>query len=194
MKFEHRKCLVLNRNWRPIGTVSLEDAICKVFSTYPDGKHKATIIEPTTYQSYSWDEWSAIEPGENDDCITSSNARFRVPEIILLSKYEKLPTPRLNFSRRTLYRRDKFTCQYCGDSPGDKNMSIDHVVPRAKGGRTTWENCVASCLHCNRKKADKTLKESGMKLLREPKKPDLEQFRFDAAAVIPSWEPFIVKC
>lgn len=188
---QHRKCLVLNKNWRPIGTVSLEDAICKVFSTYDDGTPKARIIEPESYQTFTWDDWSKLKPTMDDEKIAASNTFFKVPEIILLSRYERLPKPKVHFSRRTLYKRDKMQCQYCSCRPGSEELTIDHVIPRAQGGGTTWENCVLACVSCNRKKADKTPKQAGMKLLKEPKRPETHLFKFDTHKPIKSWEAFI---
>lgn len=187
----HRKCLVLNKNWRPIGTIPLADAICKVFSFYDDGTPKAKILEPFTFNSYTWDDWSKLKPASDEDKIVSTNSYFKVPEIILLSKYEKMPTPKLYFSRKTLYKRDKMQCQYCSVLLSNDDLTIDHVVPRAQGGGTTWENCVACCLTCNRKKADRTPKQANMALLAEPKKPSYVLFNFDVVQPKESWCDFL---
>lgn len=186
-----RKVLVLNKNWTPIATVTLEDAISKVASTYKDNTPKAKIIEPETYQLYTWDDWSKLRPKDGEDRIFSPNTFFKIPEIILLSRYEKMPKDKVHFSRRTLYKRDKMTCQYCGARPGSEELTIDHVVPRAKGGTTTWENVALCCVDCNRKKADRTPKQAGMKLLSEPKKPDASLFRFDVTKPVKSWGQFL---
>lgn len=186
-----KKCLVLNKNWTPVGTVTLQDAIIKLFSTYDDGTPKARIIEPSSYQTFTWDDWSKLRPLVTDEKIAASNMNFKIPEIILLSRYEKLPRPKVHFSRRTLYKRDKLKCQYCGCQPGSEELTIDHVVPRAQGGMTTWENCVLACVDCNRKKRDRTPKQACMKLLTEPKKPDMNFFRFDTIKPVKSWEAFL---
>lgn len=188
---QKRKCLVLNKNWRPISTVTLEDAITKVFSTYKDGTPKAKIIEPESYQTYTWEDWSKIRPSDDEERISAASMSFKIPEIILLSRYEKLPYPKVHFSRRTLYKRDNLQCQYCGVKPGSEELTIDHVIPRSKGGLTVWENCVLACVPCNRKKADKTVAQSGMKLLREPKKPDMNLYRFSTYKPVKSWGQFI---
>lgn len=188
---QKRKCLVLNKNWTPIGTVSLENAITKVFSTYKDGTPKAYIIEPESYQALTWEDWAKLQPNVDEEKISTVNMVFRIPEIIVLSKYEKLPKPKVHFSRRTLYKRDKMQCQYCGCKPGTEELTIEHVVPRSKGGLTTWENCVLACVPCNRKKADKTLAQAGMKLLKEPKKPDLSLYRFETYKPVKSWQAFL---
>lgn len=186
-----KKVLVLNKNWTPVGTVTLERAITMLFSTYDDNVPKARIIEPESYQTFTWEDWSRLKPLATDEKIASANLHFKIPEIILLSRYEKLPKPKAHFSRRTLYKRDKMTCQYCGCQPGSEELTIDHVVPRAHGGLTTWENCVLACVDCNRKKADKTVKQAKMTLLKEPKKPDEKFFRYDVVKPVKSWEAFL---
>ncbi len=187
----NRKCLVLNKNWSAIGAIPVEDAICKVFSTYNDGSPKARIIEPESFQTFTWADWSRLKPQEGEDCFSASQTYFRIPEIILLSKYEKLPRPKAHFSRRTLYKRDKMQCQYCGCKPGSEELTVDHVNPRCLGGGTTWENCVLCCVACNRKKADKTLAQCKMKLLKEPKKPDMSMFKFETLKPVKSWQAFL---
>lgn len=187
----NKKCLVLNKNWTPVGTVTLQRAIIMLFSEYDDGMPKARIIEPETYQTFTWSDWSKLRPLMTDEKIAASNVYFKIPEIILLSRYEKLPKPKAHFSRRTLYKRDKMKCQYCGCTPGSEELTIDHVIPRSQGGGTTWENCVLCCVDCNRKKADKTPKQANMKLLKEPKKPDMSVFRFDTIKPVKSWEAFL---
>jgi hypothetical protein len=188
---QSRKCLVLNKNWRPIGTVTLEDAICKVVNTYDDGTPKARIIEPNSYQALSWDDWSKLTLEIDEERISSSRMSFKIPEIIILSKFEKLPKPKVHFSRRTLYKRDGMQCQYCGIKPGSEELTIDHVLPRAQGGTTTWENCALACVDCNRRKADRTPIQAGMKLMKEPKKPEAHLYKFDTVIPIKSWESFL---
>lgn len=189
--FEHRKCLVLNKTWTPVGTVSLQRAIIMLFSTYANGEPKARIIEPETYSLFTWEDWSKLKPLATDEVIKGANMVFRIPEIILLSKYEKLPQPKVHFSRRTLYKRDNMTCQYCGDRPGSAELTIDHVLPRSQGGLTTWENCVLACVQCNTDKANRTPEQAKMKLFKQPHKPRLHLFRYDTLKPVKSWESFL---
>lgn len=186
-----RKVLVLNKNWTPVQTVTLRDAITKLTDTYDNGTPKARIIEPESYRAMTWADWSELKPLVDDESIASANASFRIPEIILLSKYERLPRPKAQFSRRTLYKRDKMMCQYCGAQPGSEELTIDHVTPRAQGGLTTWENCVLACVECNRFKADRTPRQAGMVLRSVPKKPAASFFRFDTFKPVKSWEAFL---
>lgn len=187
----HKRCLVLNKTWTPVGTVTLQRAIIMLFSTYKNGEPKARIIEPESFQTFTWDDWSQIKPLATDEVIVSAHMDFKVPEIILLSKYERLPQPKVHFSRRTLYKRDNMTCQYCGGRPGSSELTIDHVIPRSRGGETSWENCTLACVECNARKANRTPAEAKMKLLSEPKKPRTHMFRCDAIKPIKSWESFI---
>lgn len=90
--------LVLNKSWNPIGTISLQEAIVKLFSEYEDGTPKAKIIEPSSYQMVTWDDWSKLKPEATDEVIRAANISFRIPEVILLTKFEKLPQPRVHFS------------------------------------------------------------------------------------------------
>lgn len=186
-----QRCLVLNKGWTPVGTVSLQRAIIMLFSMYQDGEPKARVIESDSYAAMTWDDWSKIRPGLTDDVIHGANIKFKVPEILLLSRYDRLPQPKVHFSRRNLYKRDKLTCQYCGDKPGSQELSIDHIIPRAQGGKTTWENVVLACVKCNRRKADKTPKQAGMKLAKIPKKPHLRMFNLGSMKSCESWRAFI---
>jgi len=91
------------------------------------------------------------------------------PSVVRLRNHVKRPNPQLRLSRRSIFARDGYTCQYCGYSGSD--LTVDHVVPKRLGGRSTWENLVCSCRRCNTRKGDKTLQQAGMHLRRQPKKP-----------------------
>jgi len=165
--FAHRKVLVLNKNFTAIGVVSLPRAIVMLFSTDSNGDPKAEVIDHQIvghYEDgrpqynitpYSWEEWSEMRPKEGEDAIHACRGVFRIPEIIKLSQYDKLPTQKIHFSRRTIYKRAHSTCQYCKKKFGTEELSIDHIHPRSCGGQTTWENCVLSCVYCNKCKADR---------------------------------------
>lgn len=192
--FDRRKVLVLNKCWTPVNTIPLRDAITLLFGTHTNGEPKARIIEPESYQQMSWEDWSKLRPQVNDEAIRTANLVFRVPEIIVLSKYDKLPKPRVHFSRRTLFKRDNHECQYCGKKPRNDDLTIDHILPRSQGGTTTWENCVLACYACNAHKADRTPKQANMKLMREPSKPDVRYFKCDLTHRVKSWQSFLGEC
>jgi 5-methylcytosine-specific restriction endonuclease McrA len=183
--------LVLNKSWTPINTIRLEEAITMLFKTEKDGEPKARIVDYPSYQTFTWEGWSELKPKLTDRFISSVNLQFKIPEVILLSKYDKLPKMTCHFSRRNLYKRDDYTCQYCGIKPGTKELTIDHVVPSSRGGKSSWKNCVLACVDCNSKKANRLPHEAHMKLRKEPKQPHVPLFRVDMTRRIESWEAFL---
>lgn len=190
-----RKVLVLNKSWTVVNVVSLEDAIRKLFGEYDDGMPKAKIIDPSLdFATFTWKDWADIAPEHDDDVIRSPHGEFRIPEVILLTDYDKFPQHRVKFSRRMIYRRDNYTCQYCGKTPGSEELTIDHVIPRAQGGKTTWVNCAVACFKCNSRKDNRTPKQAGMKLKREPYKPKFSLFKGERRVVPQSWQHFVSEC
>jgi 5-methylcytosine-specific restriction endonuclease McrA len=188
-----RKVLVLNKSWSPVAVINLERAMGLITSTYKNDEPKAKILDPTQdFQLFTWDDWADLIPRDGEEVISSVKRSFRIPEIVLLSKYNKLPQQRVHFSRRTIYRRDNNQCQYCGSCPGTPDLSIEHILPRSRGGKTTWENCVIACTDCNRRKADRTPEEAGMKLLKKPTKPKFSFFKGDYRCK--SWESILGIC
>lgn len=140
--------LVLNATYEPINIVSLKRAIVLLL------KEKAEIVEAL------------------DAELHAENAHVPVPAVIRLVYYVRIPR-RLGIplSRRTILARDHYTCQYCGATPGKADLSVDHVVPRSRGGETTWENVVAACRRCNVRKGNRTPEEAGMELRSVPGRP-----------------------
>lgn len=110
---------------------------------------------------------------EYDECVHSPSTSIRIPSVVVLKDYVK-PQKRVAFTRFNLFLRDEFRCQYCGDKG---NLTFDHVVPRARGGVTSWENVVAACSRCNLKKGSKSLRQSGMALRKPPRQPGSEELR-----------------
>lgn len=186
MKVLDRRVLVLNKLWTVVNVCSLQRAISLLFS------EKAKIIDSfDQFATYTWEDWAKLRPKDGEDALRSTYEKFRIPEVILLMDYDKLPNRRVKFSRRMIYKRDNFVCQYCGKSLTGNESSIDHIIPRSQGGLTTWTNCVASCLKCNMKKDNKNLKESHMKLLRLPTKPKFNLFKADKITMPKSWDAFV---
>jgi len=124
-----------------------------------------------------------------EEGIKSPNAILRIPTVIKLTRYDRKPAAKIHYNRRTIYRRDNNTCQYCGRRPGTKELSIDHVLPRAQGGKTTGENVVVACTDCNAKKADRTPEQAKMKLLKKPKKPKYNLYVGDIR--VKDWETWL---
>lgn len=188
----YRKVLVLNKSWSPIGIIPLEKALSKVFACYKDGTPKAKIIDPINdFASLTWDDWSKLRPKNDEPLIQAVNANYRIPEVIQFIRYDKVPMQKVYYNRTNIYARDGNTCQYCKKKKPQKELSLDHVVPKCQGGLTTWENIVVCCLKCNSRKAGRTPEQANMKLMREPKKPLFNYF--DNQTFVKSWEQFLGK-
>jgi 5-methylcytosine-specific restriction endonuclease McrA len=177
--------LVLNRKWRPVNVTTVVRALVLLWN------RAARAVEPEEYRLYDWDDWAALGPVEGRPCIRTSRQRLRVPEVIGLTNYDRLPGTSVTFSRRNVARRDHYTCQYCGDQPGAGAITIDHVVPRSRGGASCWTNCVAACDACNARKADRTPEQAGMRLRRRPARPEWKPLYSARGARVPSWDRFL---
>ena len=162
--------LILNKHWAAIGTTTVRQAFALLC------RQAARVICPHSYEIYDLGSWlfrSLERSGEIDPSrlVQTPRVAIEAPEVILLSAYGGIPRTEVAFSRRNLYRRDGYSCQYCSHSQPASNLSIDHVLPRSRGGRTTWENCVLACVRCNTRKGDRTPKECGLRLARLPRRP-----------------------
>ena len=140
--------LVLNATYEPLNVVSVRRAIVLLL------KEKAELVEAAEAQ------------------LRAERVQFPVPLVIRLVTYIKVPRRfDLPVSRRTVLSRDNYTCQYCGAQPGKEELTIDHVLPRSRGGTHTWDNVVTACGPCNRRKGNRTPEEAGMPLSRPPYRP-----------------------
>lgn len=164
-----RPVLVLNRFWQPVHTCSARRALkllclghAQVVQTDGDDRFR-------THDLASWVEHSG--GAVVDDLVHSVRLALRVPRIIVLAIYDKLPRVEVRLTRRNVFLRDKFVCQYCAKPFHEVDLNLDHVLPRDKGGRTTWENIVTSCIRCNTRKANKLPHEANMFPLRTPVAP-----------------------
>lgn len=161
--------LVLNQNYEPLNVCSWRRAIALMCLG------KVTALE------------------HGSEVVRSSSNEVRLPTVVRLANPIRRPLPELKLSRRAILARDSHTCQYCGHIARD--LTIDHVIPRRRGGGATWDNLVASCLRCNNKKGDKTPREAGMMLIRKPRRPRfipyLSYATFTAAAKNPDWRDYL---
>jgi 5-methylcytosine-specific restriction endonuclease McrA len=148
---------VLNRNWQPVNVATVARALVLLFN------ESARVVDPADYQLYTWADWSRLAPRADEPCIRTMRQQLRVPEVIALTVYDRLPTAAVTFSRRNIFKRDHYTCQYCGVQPGPEELTIDHVLPRAQGGTSTWENCVLASVDCNKRKDDRRPEQAGMR-------------------------------
>ena len=178
--------LVLNRSWLAIHTVPVRHAL-RLMCT---GAAKA--IQPETYEAHEFESWADLAVAFDEPCIRSVYLRIRVPEVILLTHHDGIPQPSAVFNRRNLFRRDHNACQYCGSRPGTSELSIDHVVPRAQGGRSSWVNCVLACTDCNHRKGGRTPRQAGMRLRSRPERPRWTPFlEIPVGRVRQSWKRFV---
>ena len=180
-----RPTLVLNRHWQPVHVTTVVRALVMLWND------SAKAVEPDEYRLYGWEEWMGLEPPPEAPCIRAARARLRVPEVICLTRYDRLPATAVTFSRRNVAKRDHHTCQYCGAQPGWERITIDHVIPRSQGGTSSWTNCVAACIACNARKADRTPEQAGMRLRRPPARPEWKPLYAARGARIESWSRFL---
>jgi 5-methylcytosine-specific restriction endonuclease McrA len=177
--------LVLNRVYQPIHVTSVRRA----FSLLYAGAAKAIDEQ---FQLFDFESWSALSAATHD-AVGTVGGRIRVPRVIVLLVYERLPKARIRFSRFNIYARDDNTCQYCGVKFPRADLNLDHVVPRSRGGLTTWENVVCSCVGCNLRKGGRTPEEAHMRLLRTPGRPRWTPMFRNATrrALYREWRPFL---
>lgn len=177
--------LVLNRNWQPVNIAPVARALILVWNDH------ARFVEPANYQLYGWQDWASLPPGPDEPFIQAVQTRLRIPEVIALTRFDRLPAATVAFNRRNLFRRDRQTCQYCGQQPPPDELTIDHVVPRAQGGVSSWTNCVLACVTCNHRKADRTPEQAQLRLKRLPQHPAWNPGYWRHTRRIDSWQKFI---
>jgi 5-methylcytosine-specific restriction endonuclease McrA len=156
--------LVLNRSYLPVHVTSARRAFALLYQ----GIARAVDEE---YQTFDFEAWSQLAVARHAESVGTPAGRIRVPRVIVLLAFDRLPRRHVRFSRINIMTRDRFQCQYCGTRPARVELNLDHVVPRALGGRTTWENVVTSCVDCNRTKGGRTPVQAGMELIRRPLRP-----------------------
>ncbi|MAI31273.1 MAG: HNH endonuclease [Planctomycetaceae bacterium TMED240] len=165
--------LVLNRSYMAARVINVRQSFTLLY------RDCAEVIENENgqYASYDFESWcelsqlTCLEKHEGDEYIRAVNFELRVPRIVRLTRFDRMPVQSVRFNRKNLFARDDHTCQYCGQYKPVNKLSLDHVVPRSHGGSTTWENIVCCCLRCNSRKGGRTPREARMKLLSRPQKP-----------------------
>ncbi|HJX32218.1 MAG TPA: HNH endonuclease [Thermodesulfobacteriota bacterium] len=161
--------LVLNRSFFPLHITSVRRAFCLLYLGI------AQVVDEQ-FKTFDFESWSKLAIEEREEAIGLVDRMIRIPRVILLLTYDRMPIGQVRFTRLNIYTRDKSICQYCGKKFSKSDLSLDHVVPRSNGGRSTWENIVCCCAACNRKKGGRTPHEAGMNLLKRPKKPNWTPF------------------
>ncbi|MEX2185182.1 MAG: HNH endonuclease [Pirellulales bacterium] len=165
--------LVLNRHYMAVHVINVRRAFALLVRELAEVIH----VEDGQYANYDFESWREIselraefrEP--NEDWLRSVNFEVQVPRVIRLLFYDRVPNQSVRFNRRNLFARDNNSCQYCGKRFPTSELSLDHVVPRSRGGDTTWENIVCACVACNVRKGGRTPHEAHMALIRRPAKP-----------------------
>ena len=161
-----RKVLLLNHNYEPMGIISAKKAVILYYM------QKVEIVE------------------RHDVNLYSVHFVIPLPSVIRLLYFVRIPFKRVDLTRHNILRRDGYRCQYCGTSKTP--LTIDHVIPKTKGGQDTWENLVCACVKCNNKKGNRSPEQMNMALLTQPKRPNHLFFiqRF-AHANESSWKPYL---
>jgi 5-methylcytosine-specific restriction endonuclease McrA len=179
--------LVLNRSWIAINVANARRAISLVYQGY------AKVVSPEDFSTYDFDDWRELSKAADDYCIHAVNFKIKIPEVIVLTVFNGIHRRDIKFSRRNIFERDKNSCQYCGAKLKKWELTLDHVVPRSMGGRSTWENLVLACIPCNVKKRNRTPDEAEMPLIRRPRKPRWIPYSAEgfASARKPSWQRFV---
>lgn len=162
-----RRVLVLNADFRPITVCTVPKGFLMVYL------RKAELVMP-----YEDQRLHAIEHS------------FPMPAVIRVTRYINVPYRGVLLNRQNLFRRDNHTCQYCGVTT---DLTIDHVIPRSRGGNSTWTNLITACRRCNSRKGDFTPEEAGMVMMQAPHKPNYTVFLKESSGFLcREWEPFLV--
>jgi 5-methylcytosine-specific restriction endonuclease McrA len=169
----HASVLVLNRLYLAVHVVGARRAFRLLCCELAEVIH----FEQGVFANYTFETWR--EAGKlradckqpHEDWVRAVNFEIQVPRVIRLLTYDRLPKQRLHLNRRNVLARDGHQCQYCGRSFPIHQLSLDHVLPRSRGGGTTWENVVCACVVCNVRKGGRTPHEARMKLIRHPARP-----------------------
>jgi 5-methylcytosine-specific restriction endonuclease McrA len=187
----NQQVLVLNRLWQAVNVCSVRRALTLLFEGHAQVVYGDGDGDFKTYDFRQWRNLSEVPHAE--ETVGTIAYRIRVPRVILLMVFDRLPKKEVKFTRHNIFERDKNTCQYCGKLFERRDLNLDHVIPRDRGGPTTWENIVCSCIPCNTRKANRTPAEAGLRLVRKPKRPKWRPFiqvNF-GAPVHDSWKHFL---
>jgi 5-methylcytosine-specific restriction endonuclease McrA len=165
MRSKKHDVLVLNKSWVAIHIIDWQRCMSLILQEAAQPVDRDFIL-------YSMKEWMDFSLTVNSySQVQTIKQHIAIPEIIVLKKYNKLPVRDVKYSRQTLFQRDKFTCGYCGEMFDRNDLTIDHIIPKSRGGTSNWNNAISCCKPCNSFKADRTPDEAHMPLLLKPKKP-----------------------
>jgi hypothetical protein len=181
--------LILNKHWIPINTTTPKHSFALMFSE----NAKGLLVEDDKVVPLDWNDWVAINPSEIDRKIKTIRGYIKIPTVIVLNHYDKIPKQTIKFTQKSLWERYNFTCQYTGKKVTRTNGNIDHVIPKSQGGKTSWENCVIAHKEINALKADRTPEQAGLKLLKKPSAPRIMpvSFYIRNKEEVKDWELFL---
>lgn len=179
--------LVLNRSWIAVQVANTRRAVSLLYRGY------AKVVSPDDYTTYDFDDWKELSKTADEYCIHTVDFKIKVPEVIVLTLFNGIHRRQIKFSRRNIFERDKHRCQYCGRHFKKMELTLDHVVPRSSGGRSTWENLVLACVPCNVRKGNRLPEKAHMPLIRAPRKPRWVPYTGESLASVRklSWQKFI---
>lgn len=179
--------LVLNRYFAPVQLTTAKRAFVLLY-----GGAAQALDEDG--EAHDFDLWRTLPVRDTDDGLPIIGGQLRVPRVLHLHKYDRTPRLTVRLTRRNLMLRDAHQCQYCGKRPLLRELNIDHVLPRSRGGADTWENLVTACRVCNLRKGWKTPDEANMRLARRPFRPKWSmsaQILLGTQSQFKEWEPFL---
>jgi 5-methylcytosine-specific restriction endonuclease McrA len=156
--------LVLNSLYQAVQVTGVRRA----FRLFYAGRARAVAND---FVSYDFDNWCDLPLRSGERAIHTPTRTIRIPKVIRLVHYDRLPTREVRFTRRNIFHRDRNRCQYCGRVFPQRELNLDHVVPLSKGGKSTWDNVVCACIPCNTRKGDRSPAQVGMALVRRPRRP-----------------------
>jgi len=181
--------LILNKNWIPINTTTPRHCFALMYSD----NAKGILIEEDKVMPLEWNDWVNVNLNEKDRKIKTVNGYVKIPTIIVLNHYDKIPKQVVKFTQKNLWARDNYTCQYTGKKISRTTGNIDHILPKSQGGKTSWENCVIAHKDINAVKADRTPEQVGLKLIKKPCAPRVMpvSFYIRNREYIKDWELFL---
>jgi 5-methylcytosine-specific restriction endonuclease McrA len=179
-----QKVLVINRSWQGIAETDVQTAMCDIV------RGVATAIDTSEMLAVPWEVWSTLPVRDGDRSLRTIHGLVRVPTVICKAKYAKMPKRRPKLDRRGIGERDGKICQYTGQLAPDG--TLDHVMPRSRGGRDVWENVVWCQKELNHRKGNRTPQEAGLALRRKPSQPVPKPVCVMLRPKHPDWEPFLM--
>jgi 5-methylcytosine-specific restriction endonuclease McrA len=163
--------LVLNRNWQAINIRTPADAFCQLATNAATALDIELDDDAPALRPVMWDEWITLPVRDGDNAVRTTRGAIRVPTVIVAVNFAKVPKKRPKLSAKNIRERDDNRCQYTGALLRPDEGSLDHVVPRSRGGPDTWENLVWSSKQVNSRKGNRLPHEAGLKLINEPRAP-----------------------